>query len=106
MFGFTFKMLEKEDISNVGIEDNDGLDIDLMDKMTRMSLCAKKTDDSEQDNESTMSDLSLNNPLFADDRLSSKVMLNTFTLLIKYLLFFQNNIRPTKNGAQNSYWLI
>lgn len=67
-------MLEKEDVSNVGIEDNDGLDIDLLDKMTRMSLCNKRTDVSKQDDESAMSDLSLENPLFADDRLSSKVM--------------------------------
>lgn len=63
-------MLENEDVKSAGIEDNDGLDMAMMDKLTRMSL---KFDPQDVEDVEDEEELTLKNPLFNDDRLSTKV---------------------------------
>lgn len=65
-------MLDKDICQNDGIEDVDGLDLDLMDRMNALAL----DNDAESESGSgtrKMTFLSPDNPVFAEDRLSSKV---------------------------------
>lgn len=55
-------MLEKEDVANLC---NGRLDYDVKDRITRLSLSAKEGNNNEQDDEFTMPDLSVYNPLLA-----------------------------------------
>jgi len=63
-------MLQKEEVGD-GIEDNDGLDLDLMDKLTRMSIVPDNGENPKNENVDT--GLSLENPLFDESRISSKM---------------------------------
>ncbi|XP_054258870.1 transcription termination factor 2 [Macrosteles quadrilineatus] len=65
-------MLDNEDISNGGIEDSDGLDIDLVEQMTRMSI-TNHNQHHVDDNDTDLTAMDKDNPLFAKDRLSSKM---------------------------------
>lgn len=77
-------MFDQEDMSNDGIEDADGLDLDLMDKMTRLSIGIPTEEEDTEDNQEGAVALSAKNPLFANDRLCSKVLV----LLFKYVALF------------------
>uniref|UniRef100_A0A1B6EVV9 Transcription termination factor 2 n=1 Tax=Cuerna arida TaxID=1464854 RepID=A0A1B6EVV9_9HEMI len=69
------KMLAKDEVSNAGIEDGDGLDLDMMEKLTRLSLNLgeNQTVEDNKGTEKAVDVLSQNNPLYDDNRLSSKM---------------------------------
>jgi hypothetical protein len=67
-------MLDKENCENDGIEDETGLDVDLLSQLSKMGL------DDRNEKESVDADALLkrkvlvhNNPVFKKDRISSKV---------------------------------
>lgn len=65
-------MLDKETYQQDGIEDADGLDLDLMDRMKALALDNNGEPENNNDTRK-MAFLSSNNPVFAEDRISSKV---------------------------------
>lgn len=66
-------MLNKEEVMNVGIEDGEGLDLGLLEKMSDMTLVDDDHENEDNNRGKKMSPLNPNNPLFTPDRLSSKV---------------------------------
>lgn len=64
-------MLDKEICQQDGIEDADGLDLDLMERMNALGLDSDSQPESSDDTGKIF--LSPDNPVFAEDRVSSKV---------------------------------
>lgn len=76
-------MLDKETYQQDGIEDVDGLDLDLMDRMKALAL--DKGEPENNNDTRKMTFLSSDNPVFAEDRISSKVQCMLRTLQEKVL---------------------
>jgi hypothetical protein len=67
-------MLDKESCENDGIEDETGLDVDLLSQFSKMGLDDKNKKDSvDADGFVKKKVLVHNNPVFKKDRISSKV---------------------------------
>jgi len=71
-------MLDKENCENDGIEDETGLDVDLLSQLGKMGLDDKKESEPvDADGLVKKKVLDHNNPVFRKDRISSKVCVCT-----------------------------
>jgi hypothetical protein len=67
-------MLDKESCENDGIEDETGMDVDLLSQLNKMSLNDKdRTESVDADGLVKKNVLVQSNPVFKKDRISSKV---------------------------------
>jgi hypothetical protein len=66
-------MLDKESCENDGIEDETGLDVDLLSQLRKMNLDENESEPVDADGLVKRKVLVHNNPVFKKDRISSKV---------------------------------
>uniref|UniRef100_A0A1B6E4Y1 Transcription termination factor 2 n=1 Tax=Clastoptera arizonana TaxID=38151 RepID=A0A1B6E4Y1_9HEMI len=87
-------MLVKEEMKDVGIENNDGLDLELLEKMGNMSIVF---DAEKEGSNSPTSPLNYKNPIFSADVMSSKIK--------NVIKTIEENILPSEDkGIVVSQW--